>query len=87
MSYEGPGVYRHYKGGIYIALGVAEYEATRAKVGVVYFSCSTAHEAFRAARGVQFICRPLNSEDGPDAWNEMVTVDGVLVPRFERATQ
>jgi hypothetical protein len=82
MSYEGPGLYRHYKGGIYIALGVAEDEATRTKRDVIYFSCSDAHEAFRASRGVQFIRRPLNPEDGPDAWNEMV--GDPLAPRFER---
>lgn len=87
MSYEGPGLYWHYKGDVYIALGVAEDEATKKKREVIYLSCSVAHTAFRASRGVQFIRRPLNTEDGPDAWNEMIgdaANEDALRPRFEK---
>jgi hypothetical protein len=70
MSYEGPGRYRHYKGGTYVVLGVAEDELTHSFREVIYRSESAEHEARRAGRGADFICRPLNAIDGADAFNE-----------------
>lgn len=78
MSYQGPGSYRHYKGGTYNVVGIGEHETTLAQF-VIYWSDSEEHSAQRAARGADFILRPLNPTDGPDAWNEHV--DGK--PRFE----
>lgn len=68
MSYEGPGPYRHYKGGLYTAIGLGEHEATGAKL-VVYVSHDSDHAVARAARGLNFVLRPLDESDGPDAWN------------------
>lgn len=68
MSYDGPGVYRHYKGGLYGAIGVAEHETTGQKT-VIYRSFDGDRTAARLARGVDYINRPLNEEDGADAWN------------------
>jgi len=81
MAYEGPGTYRHYKGGLYSALGLGQHESTGALL-VVYVNHSEAHTLERAERGVSFVLRPLHPEDGPDAWNE--DVDGR--PRFERVS-
>ena len=60
------GKYRHYKGGEYEALGVANHSETLERL-VVY----------RALYGDGEIwVRPLSM------WNEIVVVDGVSVPRF-----
>jgi hypothetical protein len=79
MSYAGPGRYRHYKGGTYYVLGIGEGEADGRKM-VIYYSESAAHEEERAARGVDFVLRPLDSDDGVDAWNELAR--GGLEERF-----
>lgn len=71
MSYEGPGVYRHYKGGHYRAWGVAQHESMGAKL-VIYSSYDLDHDLGRWAEGVDFVARPLNPEDGEDAFNESV---------------
>lgn len=76
-NYEGPGRYRHYKGGTYNVVGKGEHETTGALL-VIYWSDSKEHTAARAARGADFVLRPLNEADGPDAWND--DVDGT--PRF-----
>lgn len=69
--YEGPGLYRHYKGGYYRVVGLAEHESTGAKL-VVYHSYNIEHDISRATRGANFVVRPLNAEDGDDAWNTHV---------------
>ena len=69
--YQGPGIYRHYKGGYYRVLGIAEHESTNARM-VIYHSYDIEHEISRAARGNNLVARPLNSEDGDDAWNTQV---------------
>jgi hypothetical protein len=71
MSYSGPGTYRHYRGGTYTAIGTAEHETTGA-LFVVYESHSREHNEARHRRGADFIARPLNPQDGPDAWNTPV---------------
>jgi hypothetical protein len=70
-----PGVYRHWKGGLYhaLALGWAN-EVTplegRERV-VIYLSMTTG----------EFNTRPLNS-DAKDAWNDLVHYDGSWLDRF-----
>lgn len=68
MSYEGPGIYRHYKGGLYRVWGVGGTEAGDQRY-VVYTSLSAQHELARLDRGVDFILRPLKSIDGIDAFD------------------
>jgi len=65
------GVYRHWKGGFYLLLGVGQLTETTGKC-VVYVSLTGAHQP-----GPRMRIRPL--------WLfiEPVTVDGVSVPRFE----
>jgi hypothetical protein len=75
--YEGPGLYRHYKGGYYRAIGIAEHESMGTRM-VIYHSYDIEHDISRATRGINFMARPLNAEDGEDAWN--VYVDDK--PRF-----
>jgi hypothetical protein len=77
MSYDGPGIYRHYKGGHYRVLGVAQHESTGAKT-VIYHSYSVEHDLGRWMDGVEFVARPLNIGDGPDAFNE--PHDGGMAP-------
>ncbi len=90
MNWDGPGIYRHYKGGYYRAIGVARHESTGAKV-VVYHSYSIEHDRGRWMQGVDFVARPLNEEDGADAWNTEVRIYDErgsafdqVVPRFAK---
>lgn len=71
--YEGPGIYRHYKGDYYRVIGTSEHEST-GEITVVYHSYNIEHEISRAQRGINLRNRPLNAEDGKDAWN--TEVDG-----------
>lgn len=66
--YEGPGIYQHYKGGYYRVIGIGQLEATHEKV-VIYHSYNIEHDRRRFENGVDFVCRPLNAEDGEDAFN------------------
>lgn len=68
MSYEGAGIYRHYKGGYYRVLGIGATEVGDNRY-VVYTSMNHERELHRADRGVDFVLRPLNTIDGPDAFN------------------
>jgi len=67
-NYDGVGRYRHYKGGEYEVFGIGEVEYN-GKMMVVYTSFSQEHTDSRKVRGADFVLRPLNTEDGPDAWN------------------
>jgi hypothetical protein len=71
MPYEGPGIYRHYKGGFYRVIGIAEHESNGTRL-VIYHSYNIEHDISQATRGNNFIARPLNAEDGDDAWNTPV---------------
>ncbi len=82
MNYEGPGIYQHYKGGHYRAIGVARHESTRAKM-VIYHSYDIDHDLGRWMDGVDFVVRPLSADDGADAWNDDVRIG---VPRFKKVT-
>lgn len=69
--YEGPGIYKHYKGGHYKVLGLARHEDTTARL-VIYHSYSLAHELERVVVGIDFIARPLEPMDGESAFNTPV---------------
>ena len=84
--YDGPGIYRHYKGGYYRVLGVAKHESDGKKL-VIYHSYSVDHDMDRWMDGVDWVARPLNAEDGPDPFNEMVPQRNFppdFLPRFEK---
>jgi hypothetical protein len=83
MSYVGPGIYRHYKGGHYRVLGVAQHEYSGADL-VIYHSYDVEHDLARMKEGIEFVARPLNTEDGEDAFNETVRVSDATLRRFER---
>lgn len=93
-AYTGPGAYKHYKGGTYQALGLGEVEFDQmASIPagarfVVYTSDSDEHTRARAARNVDFVLRPLNPVDGPDAWNSRLLLPiGSPVPGGQRALE
>jgi len=85
MSYEGPGIYRHYKGGHYRVIGVAKHESTGAK-GVIYHSYSVNHDLSRWMAGIDFVIRPLNAEDGDDPFNSIVELGELRLERFTKIT-
>jgi len=62
MSYDGPGIYQHYKGGYYRVFGVAKHESNSAML-VIYHSYSVEHDLSRWMQGADFVARPLNIED------------------------
>lgn len=66
------GVYRHYKGGLYQVLGIAEHTETHEKV-VVYLSLTSAH-----LPGPRMRVRPL---EGPEGFITPELVNNA--PRFE----
>jgi len=63
-----PGVYRHYKGNHYLALGLAREDETE-EIVVVY-------TRLYARAGLPMSTRRLR------VWNESVIVEGVAQPRF-----
>lgn len=63
-----PGVYRHYKGNHYLALGLAREDETEEMV-VVYVR-------LYAREGLPMSTRRLH------LWNQSVSVDGHMQPRF-----
>lgn len=91
MSYDGPGVYRHYKGPLYDVLDVAEHESTGQRF-VIYKSRSLTHNAERLARGAGLIARPLTIEDclaqsAQNPFNAPLTVGGEPIERFEKVDE
>lgn len=68
-----PGLYRHYKGGLYTAIALVTHHETGEPM-VLY--CSHTYGGLRV--------RPLDGfETDRDGWNVRVAVDGELVERFE----
>lgn len=65
------GVYRHYKGGFYMVIGVAAHTETDERM-VVYVSLTGAN-----LPGPRLRVRPLSM------WVDVVEHEGVHVPRFE----
>ena len=66
-----PGIYRHFKGGLYRVLGVARHSETLEEL-VVYQSCVDASQLW---------VRPLSM------WNETVEWDGQKIRRFVPADE
>lgn len=84
MPYQGPGLYTHYKGGFYRIFGLGQHESTGAMF-VIYMSLDIHHERTRSSKGVDFVLRPLDENDGPDAFNTPVDVGfGPYADRFEK---
>lgn len=81
MSYEGPGIYQHYKGGHYRVLGVARHESAGSEL-VIYHSYDVEHDLDRFMDGVDFVARPRTSADGEDAFDDTVRPKDRDVPRF-----
>jgi hypothetical protein len=68
VGYDGPGIYQHYKGGYYRVIGVGQHESTHARM-VIYHSYNLEYDLPRMREHIEFVCRPLNAEDGPDPFN------------------
>jgi hypothetical protein len=84
-NYDGPGVYRHYKGGLYEVLGLGVKEATLGSLeeefDVVYRPLDGGQ---LAAVDHAFVLRPLsNFNEQVKPWSEARADDGTL-PRFEK---
>ena len=71
-----PGNYRHYKGGIYTALGLVRHHETGAPM-VLYLSHATGGLSVRPLKKMEI----LGGVDA-DAWDDWIEVDGVRVRRF-----
>jgi hypothetical protein len=88
--YDGPGIYRHYKGGHYRVLGVARHESNGSKM-VIYHSYSVEHDLDRWMDGADWVARPLNAEDvraeDRDPFNEPVRIGSESqAPRFTKVS-
>jgi len=84
MPYEGPGLYKHYKGGYYRAWGIAQHES-EGYLMVIYNSLSVEHEMSRLPAGIDFISRPL--ADRPDSFDDMVAPSpGIQTARFRKVS-
>jgi hypothetical protein len=82
-NYEGPGLYEHYKGGIYVVVGTIRLEYNESTL-VGYMTTDPEHRVDHFYKGFLLTGRPLNPDDGPDCWNSLVEVNGKRVPRFKR---
>jgi hypothetical protein len=73
-NWQGPGIYEHYKGGYYVAVGLIRIEHDESEA-VAYMTLDPDHREEQFYRGFLFTARPLNEKDGPDCWNSMVLAD------------
>lgn len=71
MPYDGPGIYIDYEGAFQRIIGVGQMGNTNEKI-VIYHSYSIHHDLPLMAEGIDFICCPLDAEDGEDAFNDRV---------------
>lgn len=85
-NYQGPGIYRHYKGGVYVVVGFVRLEWNEG-LGVAYMTTDPEHREQHFYKGALFTVRPLEASDGPDAFNDIVDVNGIPTRRFERLDQ
>lgn len=77
-------MYKHYKGGHYRVLGLAQHESNAQRL-VIYHSYSIEQDLERLAEGIEFVARPLNSEDGESAFNTPVRMGSESqAPRFTK---
>lgn len=76
------GVYRHYRGGLFTAIGLATHHETRAPM-VIYVEHATGEVNVRPLRPVRFT-REGNHQllVDPDAWIDFVEHEGSRVARF-----
>lgn len=82
MAYEGPGIYKHYKGGHYHVWGIAMHESEDYPL-VIYSSLSVEHELQRDEDGVDWVARPLAGR--PDSFNDVVAPSpGIQTARFRK---
>jgi hypothetical protein len=70
-----PGLYRHYKGGLYLALMLVHHHQTR-ELMVVYASLQYAQENGMVPHSVRPFKSPL---PGDDSWTDIVTPEGKLI--------
>jgi hypothetical protein len=82
-NWQGPGVYEHYKGGHYIAVGLVRVEYDESEA-VAYMTLDQEHREDQFYRGFLFTIRPLNPKDGPDPWNSFGVIGDKLIPRFTK---
>jgi hypothetical protein len=73
-NWHGPGTYEHYKGGLYVAIGLVRLEWNNG-TGVAYMTTDPEHRREQFYAGTMFTIRPLNEHDGDDCWNSMVLAD------------
>jgi len=92
--YEGPGIYRHYKGGEYEVIGLAIREATKGtdhEIMDVIYKPLTPGSILENRPDVEHWSRPLDEPD-EDSFNDKVpkvaengqVFAGFSVPRFEK---
>jgi hypothetical protein len=77
-NYQGPGLYRHYKGGVYLVHRLGIYEPTGA-VCVIY---EPVEPVKRAEMAGDFSAMCMTDVRPLDVFNESVEVDGKTMPRF-----
>ena len=70
-----PGVYKHYKGGLYVAIMLVAHHETRREM-VAYVSLE--HGSINVRPFASNIDDPVD----PDAWNDWVIYEGERVRRF-----
>lgn len=83
MNYKGPGIYRHYKGGQYLVVGLAVEEATLNPV-VIYRpkqEIMPADVREKVGMSVSYWTRPLESFNGDGVVPDTYGID-MTVPRF-----
>ena len=74
------GVYRHYKGSLYVVLGLARHDDTG--VMFVVYRSRQSYDAEAAGEGVMLRVRPL-----VEWYARIPTGDGGTVPRFRRVVE
>lgn len=84
-NYDGPGVYKHYKGGLYIVFGLSKLEYNEG-IHVAYMTLNRERQRDNWYNGFFCIFRPLEPADGPDCWNSLVEYEGEITPRFVKVT-
>lgn len=82
-NWQGPGIYEHYKGGHYVAVGLVRKEDDETS-WVAYMTTDPEHREDQFYKGFMFTVRPLNPKDGLDPWNSFGVIGDKLIPRFQK---